>query len=148
MDNLVIYIAIFVFGFSLDLVTKKIANEKLLMLRPVKLWGPFYFVLLHNTGAAYGFLKNRRGLLLLLSTISIILLIIIFLAALFLNYGILFLASLITIITGAIGNYTERVSGGKVTDFIFIKVKYFPVFNLADLFIFSGTIMLLIAANS
>ncbi|NDK08669.1 signal peptidase II [Candidatus Gracilibacteria bacterium] len=50
--------------------------------------------------------------------------------------------SFILIISGAIGNARERLVFGEVTDFI--GIKYFSVFNLADIYINIGIIIYLI----
>ncbi|MFA5917538.1 MAG: signal peptidase II [Candidatus Gracilibacteria bacterium] len=50
--------------------------------------------------------------------------------------------SYILIISGALGNARERIFLGEVTDFI--GVKFFSVFNLADIYISIGIILYLI----
>lgn len=53
------------------------------------------------------------------------------------------------ILGGAIGNVSERIIMGKVTDFIDMGIKEFrwPTYNLADFFIVIGIIILLITAK-
>lgn len=46
------------------------------------------------------------------------------------------------ILTGAISNLIDRISGGFVVDYLYLK--YFTVFNLADVCISAGAILLLI----
>ena len=41
---------------------------------------------------------------------------------------------------GAFANFIDRIKNGSVTDFIFIKFKNAPVFNVADVFIVLGCI--------
>ncbi|MCJ7856279.1 signal peptidase II [Lachnospiraceae bacterium NSJ-143] len=41
---------------------------------------------------------------------------------------------------GALSNFIDRVRNGSVTDFIFVKFKNAPVFNIADIFIVLGCI--------
>ncbi|MEI7511164.1 MAG: signal peptidase II [Candidatus Peregrinibacteria bacterium] len=53
--------------------------------------------------------------------------------------------SIALITGGALGNFIERVLSGQVTDFI--AVWHFPVFNLADSFLFVGVVMLLINSS-
>lgn len=45
------------------------------------------------------------------------------------------------LIGGALGNLRERITVGLVTDFI--KVSSFPIFNLADSFIFIGVCLII-----
>ena len=49
-------------------------------------------------------------------------------------------------IGGAAANIIDRVKNGCVTDFIFIKAKNAPVFNLADIFIFIGTLFAVLSS--
>jgi signal peptidase II len=45
---------------------------------------------------------------------------------------------------GALGNLADRVVSGTVVDYVYIKVINFPVFNLADVAIDVGVLMLLL----
>lgn len=49
-------------------------------------------------------------------------------------------------IGGAVGNLTDRLRDKAVTDFIYIKSKYSPIFNLADVFIVIGAAIVLISS--
>lgn len=50
--------------------------------------------------------------------------------------------SLTMIIGGAIGNLTDRIRLHYVIDFIHIKVLRFAIFNIADIFIIFGAVLL------
>ena len=50
-------------------------------------------------------------------------------------------------IGGALGNLYERLFKKSVTDFIFIKFKNAPIFNVADIFIFFGNLIILATTN-
>ena len=50
-------------------------------------------------------------------------------------------------IGGALGNLYERLFKKSVTDFIFVKFKNAPIFNVADIFIFFGNLIILAATN-
>ncbi|SHF19217.1 signal peptidase II [Alkalibacter saccharofermentans] len=146
MDKLLLCLMLIFTGVLIDLFTKRVANEKLIMNYPVKITKRIYFVLLHNKGAAYGLLKGRKSLLRMLSTLSIMFLLGIFFFALKAGYSYDFMISLSLVISGALGNYLERMTSGYVTDFLYIKFKKFPVFNLADIYIVAGTILVFINA--
>jgi len=50
--------------------------------------------------------------------------------------------AIIFVISGALSNILDRITHGCITDFIDLKI--WPVFNLADIFIVLGVIMLII----
>lgn len=57
----------------------------------------------------------------------------------------------ILIVSGAIGNFLERVFSGSVTDFLsfhYYQIFSFPVFNLADIFIFLGVVSWILGSFS
>lgn len=106
--------------------------------------------LAYNTGAAFSLLENAGGWQqILFSIIGIVVsgLIIWYLRRL--GPGQWLLASgLVLILGGAIGNLYDRLTMGKVVDFIhvFYQDHHFPVFNLADSAITLGATLLLVDA--
>lgn len=50
------------------------------------------------------------------------------------------------VVAGAVGNVVDRVMRGYVVDFI--HVHYWPIFNVADMAIVAGTILLALVAQS
>ena len=55
----------------------------------------------------------------------------------------------VILVSGAIGNFLERVFFGHVTDFLsvhYFSDFYFPIFNGADIFIFIGVLLWIISA--
>ena len=48
------------------------------------------------------------------------------------------------IFAGAIGNFIDRVVNSYVTDFIYFSLINFPVFNVADIYVTCGVILLFI----
>ena len=95
-----------------------------------------------NYGAAFNIFSGSR---LFLSFISIISTIILFYFIfrkenkLINNYGLSF------ILAGSIGNGMDRILNGYVIDFIQIKFINFPVFNIADIVINLGVLLLIIS---
>lgn len=51
---------------------------------------------------------------------------------------------IILILSGAIANFIDRILFGCVIDFIDIKIFNYPLFNLADCFIFIGCLLVII----
>ncbi len=97
-----------------------------------------------NTGAAWSLL-NDRGYIVQIVSILIILGIIWYVYKNKPNSNIEKI-SYGLILGGAIGNLLDRIMHGYVVDFISIKIfNYnYPIFNLADTFIVSGVILLMI----
>ncbi len=104
----------------------------------------FYITNVNNTGAAWGMLPNRTDLLILLTIVVIIVL---------LQYLKSFKKSSNNIIAfgillgGIIGNFIDRLFIGYVKDFLELTIfNYnFPIFNISDMCIVIGAILLIIA---
>ena len=95
-----------------------------------------------NYGAAFNILSGNRLFLSFISVIStIILSYFIFIREneLINKYGLSF------ILAGSIGNGIDRIFNGYVIDFIKIKYIDFPVFNIADIVINIGVLILMIS---
>ena len=99
-----------------------------------------------NTGIAFSLLPNSRVLILI---ISIVLLIVIFsiIKKEYVNKKeIIYDISFGLLIGGILGNLIDRLFRGYVIDFISLKLLnyYFPIFNIADLCITIGVIILIL----
>ena len=94
-----------------------------------------------NYGAAFNIFSGNRIFLSLISIIFSILLIYLILRKNTLNLFDLFSYSFI--LGGTIGNGMDRVIKGYVIDFINLNIINFPVFNIADISINVGFILLL-----
>lgn len=94
-----------------------------------------------NSGAAYSILSGKTNFLIII-TIFILIILIIYLNSI-INYSSIILnkLSLSLIIGGGIGNLIDRIRLKYVIDFIYIDIKNFPIFNLADIFIIIGALM-------
>jgi signal peptidase II len=126
---------------SLDLITKFLASQNLLLNQSLPLIkGFFYLTLIHNRGAAFGILKNQTALFIFTSLLAVVLIY----SSLKKNksYKKLTLASvsLAFILGGALGNLIDRLFLGYVVDFLDFRI--WPVFNIADSAITIGAILL------
>lgn len=107
--------------------------------------GFFYLNYLENTGAAWSMFAGRTGILTLVSA---------FAAGLMLWYLLTkkpdrwTKAALVLMIAGAAGNFIDRLVLGYVRDFMdfYIFGYDFPVFNVADMALTIGVIILILAA--
>lgn len=97
-----------------------------------------------NTGAAWSILSNNTLLVSIISGI-IICLICLYIYRNKPKYKLEKVAYSF-IVAGALGNFIDRIVHGYVVDFIDVMIfKYdYPIFNLADVFIVLGVIMLVI----
>lgn len=105
----------------------------------------FQLSYLENRGAAFGILQNKV-IFLSIFTIILILGLSIFLYKNRKKSKLLSI-SLSLIIGGALGNFYDRIIYKYVVDFILLHYKdkyYFPTFNMADVFVVCGTILLAI----
>ena len=109
----------------------------------------FYFSYTLNTGSAYGFLSDKswgQTLFLIITPIALLgFSVALFFAAKRMN-KMLFIG-LILVIAGTIGNFIDRVANKAVIDFIIIRingVNIFGVFNLADVLMTFGIILLFV----
>lgn len=96
-----------------------------------------------NLGAAWGMLSGARWIFIIISIAAIIILPIILYKYRKLHF--LFGFSMSLIIGGAIGNIIDRLfSGNGVTDFIEFAFVNFPIFNVADICVTVGAVMMFI----
>lgn len=103
----------------------------------------------HNRGVAMNFLEKKPHLILGITGAMIGVLLVIFGYVLPKKGNILTKIGLSLLLGGALSNLTDRIMKGYVTDyFSFTKIKQLKniVFNLADMFIFVGGIILVIAS--
>ena len=124
-----------------DQVTKYIATQYLKPIHTVPLLdGIFSLTYVENRGAAFGILQNQRWFLVILP------LLIIASAILYLilhrKESLLSRVNLAVILGGAIGNLIDRMIHGYVVDMFHATFINFPVFNVADMAVVFGTLIM------
>lgn len=110
----------------------------------------FDFSLVHNTGSAFGFLGQMGGW----QQVFFVTLAVVISVALIVSMALLKPAerhlaiAYSLVIAGAIGNAVDRLIYGYVVDFIhwFYDSYHFPHFNIADISIFIGAMLLIAEA--
>ena len=140
-NNKINYLLIISFFCILDQLSKYYINFNLNKLLN-KDFLIFTITFVRNYGAAFNIFSGSRIFLSFISIIStIILFYFIFRKEnkLINNYGLSF------ILAGSIGNGIDRIINGYVIDFIQIKFINFPVFNIADIVINLGVLILIIS---
>jgi len=99
-----------------------------------------------NTGAAFGLFKSNTLVFILIAIVAILFTSTLILRSLRKGEFLLrplFNIGLILIVSGAIGNLIDRLRFGYVIDFI--DVRIWPVFNIADASITTGTFLLILS---
>lgn len=136
------YIVLIAIGVLLDQWTKMLVVNHLALgeTKPVldKIFSLFY---LQNKGAAWGILEGQR-LFFLVITIAVVI-VLVYLIYLNRNNGILVNLSYALIAMGAIGNGIDRYRLGYVVDMIQLEFIDFPIFNVADMCLTVGVILLI-----
>ncbi len=130
-------------ALAVDQVTKWLAIENAEWLsNGVAIFPGFNLVFLRNYGISFGFLGGTPWWVLVLLTAAIVFALVIWLLRTSNTYEA---AGLGLIIGGALGNISDRIRHGAVTDFLdfYAGTMHWPAFNMADTFIFCGAILLL-----
>ncbi|MDK2563109.1 signal peptidase II [Romboutsia sedimentorum] len=99
----------------------------------------FHLTYVENRGAAFGMLQNNQSIFIIVALTASV-------------FGLYYLhtkkvnflgkVSIILIIAGAIGNLIDRIRIGFVVDYFDFRFIWEYVFNIADIFVVVGTIML------
>lgn len=111
----------------------------------IKIWdGVFHLHYLENRGAAWGIFSGKQYFLIGLTSIIIIGMIIYMFKMQDTPVRKWYRIAFILIISGAIGNLIDRVCLGYVRDFLYFKLIDFPIFNIADVFVVCGVILLMV----
>ena len=135
---------------SIDYQTKALINTSLGMNEYLKVNEYLLFQKFYNKGIAFSLFDSSSIFINFIILLLILIIIIMLLRYFYIQFNSLNkieVLSFCLIIGGAIGNVIDRIQNGYVLDFIYISFYqyYFPaVFNMADLFISSGVILLLI----
>ena len=95
--------------------------------------GFFYLVQVHNTGAAFGMLKDNNLFFMLLASAALVLVAVFARRGAFADAPSRFGAALL--VSGVLGNLTDRILHGYVVDFLDVVLPWYghwPAFNVAD----------------
>jgi signal peptidase II len=123
---------------GMDQLTKRTVVQGIAPGQKESLIPGVHLVHVRNTGVAFGFFSGGGTLVLVLTFVALALLVGYFVLhpdrrGLWIPTGLL--------VGGALGNLVDRLANGAVTDFI--KLPYWPAFNVADMAITFGVLALL-----
>jgi len=122
-----------------DQITKYVFNGA-----SYSLWGDVVWIdYTTNTGASFGMFKGYGTLFIILAVVVGLILLYLICTDGF-SSSMLFKFGLVIMMGGIIGNLMDRVLFGYVRDFIYLKSIDFAVFNIADMAICIGTVILVI----
>lgn len=136
------FIAIIV--LFVDQILKSIISQNMLLNENITLLNNFLSVTkIYNTGAAFGIFENKT-LYLAVFSVFIIIAISVYLVRTYKSLNLLNTIAWGLVLGGTIGNFVDRLSLGYVLDFIRLDFVNFPIFNIADVCINSGAMLLII----
>ena len=140
MNKILIF---FIFIF-LDIISKYFVKTNFVLNQTIELNNFLDLVYVQNFGISFGLLSGTVSYLLLIIVGLLVVLIILYL--MFITKKKLEKLGYYVIIIGAISNILDRAINTYVVDFISIHYKnyYWPAFNLADIYITIGIIMLIV----
>ncbi len=126
----------------LDVITKVIIVNKVAHHEVIKVLPFINIVHIENMGAAFGLFAGLGNIFFIIVSIIAILFILYYLKAVQKRMEII---SLSLVLGGAVGNLIDRMSIGKVTDFIdfYVNNWHWPSFNVADSALTVGIILFL-----
>ena len=96
-----------------------------------------------NTGAVWGILKGKSVFLLITTAIIMAICIYVFIKVPAERKYAAFHVALTLVLIGAVGNMIDRCIKQSVTDFIYVSLIDFPIFNVADICVVIGVFLLM-----
>lgn len=138
----VVFIAVLIL---IDQITKYIVSIQLQNGREIDIIkNIFSLSYVENRGIAFGMMQGGRWFFVIFTILILLAYIYYYNKVLKYKKDIFYNISLILIVSGAIGNFIDRVHLGYVIDFLYFKLINFPVFNLADIYVVIGAILYVI----
>jgi signal peptidase II len=136
--------------FVSDQLTKFAASDYLTRHGDVPLTSFLNFALVHNTGAAFGFLSSASGWqnIFFIVVASVACIVILWMTWRLTTNDRALGAGLMLVLGGAVGNLTDRLLHGYVIDFVDVHYHawHWPAFNIADSAITIGAVVLALDA--
>ena len=141
-SKFIYFVVCYAFFIFADLYMSSILVDKIT--HGFKMSNPVFSLnYVRNTGAAFSILQNSIELLIILSMIALVLLALHVIHNLkSISLKTCFFIALLS--AGIAGNLHERIVFGYVRDFFQLNFVNFPVFNISDIFINVGVIVLIV----
>jgi signal peptidase II len=154
IQKVVLLVALLFAGCSSDIRTKSIAKQELKYNQITVIENYFSLTYVENHAVAMGLMKSidrQIRVPLILSLQAIICVVGLFILWRIRNQRISLQVGLAVLLSGAMGNFFDRLQHGYVTDFFhfhYLDKFSFPVFNVADVLINIGMVILLVQAKA
>lgn len=130
-----IFAALFIVFIAIDRITKELAIKYLMKGDIEIIPNVLRLHYLENRGAAWGMFQNAFWMFFVITAIVVLFLLIFYSRMPFeRNYWFLRF-TIVLLLSGAIGNFIDRMQWRYVVDFIYFECINFPVFNVADCFV-------------
>ena len=142
LSSLIVVIAVFLDQYTKFLAAAYLKGKEAISLIPGVLELKYLYP--ENRGIAFGMFQDSTVFFAVVSMILFILIIWIFLKMPKNRYYMPLMAVCVLMLSGALGNMIARVFRGYVIDFIYFSLIDFPVFNMADIYVVCGGILLVI----
>lgn len=130
------YVLLIAALIGVDQLVKLLVVQNFELFESLELWNFIHLTYIHNTGAAFGMMEGARVMFLIFNIVLVAAVLWAWKKPWMGRYK--FAVSLI--VAGALGNCIDRIFRGYVVDFI--DFTYWPVFNVADIAVVCGTILL------
>lgn len=143
--SIVVGIIITAIFIMIDQWTKALAVSKL-MGKPsfVIIDGVFELMYLENRGAAFGMLQNQKYFFVIGAVLVTIVASYVYCRVPLEKKYILSKLICVLMVSGAIGNMIDRCVNNYVIDFLYFSLIDFPVFNVADIYVTVGEVIMCI----
>lgn len=110
---------------------------------PIILWKDVFSLrLIYNTGASFGIFQNHTTALTIFSIVGMLAIGVFYFLLPKVKKMRAMRLTLAMILAGGIGNIIDRIAFGKVTDMLSFDLINFPVFNVADIGVTCGAIVM------
>lgn len=134
--GLITYIVITAVLTQLDQITKYVAESNLYMKNDIDIIkNVLTLTYLRNNGSAFGMFSGKINAFLVLTVIIVVVITYIVIRMPVTKRYLPMYIVCTMLVSGAIGNFIDRVRFGYVRDFIYFKLINFPVFNVADCYV-------------
>lgn len=134
--SLITYIVITAVLTQLDQITKYVAESNLYMKNDIDIIkNVLTLTYLRNNGSAFGMFSGKINAFLVLTVIIVVVITYIVIRMPVTKRYLPMYIVCTMLVSGAIGNFIDRVRLGYVRDFIYFKLINFPVFNVADCYV-------------